>query len=151
LTFPNREELAYAGGLFEGEGYFTMVTKHPGHPAPHAGIEMTDREPLERFARAVGFGTVHGPGINRGPDGLLKKPRYTWKVGTLEKTQALTAMLWPWLGPRRRARAAEVLRADGTRSTGSTNAWRWFGKRYRDLDDLERAEYFHRSKGRPPR
>jgi hypothetical protein len=103
----DREELAYAGGLFEGEGYFTL---RPGSHTPRsaAGINMTDREPLERFAAAVGMGTIIGP-KDLGPH---RKPMYVWGVHTRERAQALVAMLWPWLGPRRRARAKEVLAAD---------------------------------------
>lgn len=75
-------ELAWAAGLFEGEG---TVTKNPrGYlrlaVSQNGGAEA--RELLVRFAHAVGLGRVTGPYdyAGRYEGGLTKKPRYTWQV-----------------------------------------------------------------------
>lgn len=102
----SREELAYAGGLFTGEGYITINRYRTSPWQPKVGISMTDLPPLERFQKAVG-----GRGVIYGPyDRLLgHKKVWMWTVQNFEQAQAVIAMLWPWLCPRRRARAAEVL------------------------------------------
>lgn len=103
----DREELAWAGGLFEGEGCFTGKEKGR-HYQVTAKVRMTDRDPLERFVRAVGVGEVKGPFEHHSGHG--RKPFYSWAVQSFEHFQAVVAMLWPFLGERRKARALELLR-----------------------------------------
>jgi hypothetical protein len=105
-----REELAYAAGLFEGEGTFTMGRPGVGGGRQlHAVIKMTDREPLEAFQEAVGFGPLTGPFERNYSHSSGWKPIFVWRVGSREQVQALIALLWPWLSPRRRQRARELL------------------------------------------
>jgi hypothetical protein len=98
--------LAWAAGLFEGEGCFHAAAR-PGTNkiTLKVTIAMSDADVIDRFAAIVGFG-VHGPRWSR-PE---EKPMFEWRVQNFERVQALIAMLWPWLGERRRARAIEVLR-----------------------------------------
>ena len=106
----NREELAYAGGLFEGEGcVWAKKVNTGGRRTPALRIQMTDREPLDRFAAAVGLGRVRGPVLSPSAARLNKKPIYVWEISGHERSQAVVAMLWSWLGPRRRGRATEIL------------------------------------------
>jgi hypothetical protein len=100
----DREELAWAGGYFEGEGCF--YAKY-GYPA--ATLSSTDGDPVERFVAATGLGKVLGP-YNKGKH----KPQYRWAIQGFEKTQALAAMLWPWLGERWRTRCAELAQNKGS-------------------------------------
>lgn len=108
-----REEMAWAGGLFEGEGSFTVAR---GVQAT-AQIKMTDRDPMERFAAAIGFGTVRGPYPGKGG----RKDSYAWSAQSFEKAQATVALLWPYLGERRKARAAEVLKAGARQGVQHAN------------------------------
>jgi hypothetical protein len=109
----NREEIAFAAGLFEGEGCFVSTKSgNRTRRRSQATINMTDREPLEHLVMATGLGRVTGPVAPRG-SGI--KPSYNWGVYTFEHVQALAAMFWPWLSPRRRARVQEVLAADESR------------------------------------
>jgi hypothetical protein len=104
-------ELGYAGGLFTGEGCITAGRPKPDGPIyPRLSIYMTDLPPLERFHAAVGgLGTINGPyktGLGKyGPN----KDRYAWATNSFEQFQAVVAMLWPWLCPRRRARATQIM------------------------------------------
>ena len=107
----DREELAYAGGLFEGEG--TIYVRNLTPPKAWICLAMSDREPIERFQAAVGgFGKIYGPYQKKKKltrNGNLPKPMYVYHLYDFEKVQAVVAMLWPWLGPRRRGQAATVL------------------------------------------
>jgi hypothetical protein len=111
-----REEIAWAGGLFEGEGCFTICTQRNTKLAngrsrtyrfPRARLVMTDEDAIRRFNDVVGFGRVLGP--RQAHSGPTHKPVFEWQVYTFEHVQALYAMLYPWLCARRRARGAEVL------------------------------------------
>jgi hypothetical protein len=105
---PDREEIAWAGGLFEGEGCVTITTsRDPGHQRTFTlALSMTDLDPVERFAAAVGVGKVRGP---YGPYKPTEKPIWQWRISRYEQSQAVIVMLWPWLGSRRHARALEVM------------------------------------------
>jgi hypothetical protein len=99
-----RDELAWAAGLFEGEGCFSLLQ---GNKASTAGINMIDRDVIERFCRIVGFGRVYA----KPPREAHHKMQWQWKVASFEYFQATVALLWPWLGKRRKRRALEILRA----------------------------------------
>jgi hypothetical protein len=104
-------ELAWAAGLFEGEGCISSrrrSTKRATHVATRqlAILVMTDEDTVRRFQAAVGVGTVYGPYQRPG-----KKPEWRWQTTTFEKAQAVIALLWFGLGARRRAHAASALGA----------------------------------------
>jgi hypothetical protein len=90
----NKEELAWAGGLFEGEGSF-YCTQRGGS---NACISMTDLDSVERFRKAVGLPIE----IKRKKLNLDHKQVYEWRTGKFEYVQALGAMLWNYLGTRRK-------------------------------------------------
>jgi hypothetical protein len=96
-----REELAWAAGLFEGEGCFSAGSPY----GQKAQLAMTDEDVVRRFHRVVGFGNVHEY-TQKVPD---RKPMFWWRAHSFENFQALVAMLWPWLGERRRERAIVIL------------------------------------------
>jgi hypothetical protein len=108
------EELAWVAGVYEGEG--TIVVK--SYPLANGSfaraarviITMTDRDVVERVHKILGFGVLlkpHGPYVNGG----MTKPRHTLSIERKEWAQAFIAMVWPWLGERRRAQAKAVLAA----------------------------------------
>ena len=106
-----REELAWAGGLFEGEGCIGLYRRKGRRlPEPRLRIAMTDEDILQRFAKAIGFGNVLGP-YHFPSMPAHYKPRFVWQVTGFHLTQAVLAMMWPWLGDRRKATAREVLTA----------------------------------------
>jgi hypothetical protein len=93
-------DFAWAAGLFEGEGCITYTQK-----APVLRMNMTDRDVLERFASVMGS-HITGPYTSRTKGG---KPFYQWHLGGIRQTQAALRKLWPYLGERRRARAALMI------------------------------------------
>lgn len=96
------EEIAWAAGLFEGEGCFTGASR--GRFCMK--MSMCDEEVIRRFHRTVGMGGVSGP---HKPTGLGTLMHWEWRSERFEHMQAIVAMFWPWLSTRRRNRAAEVL------------------------------------------
>lgn len=106
---PNREELAWAGGFFEGEGCISQAKK-ASNIAFRLSLVNTDLEDLERFHRAVGgVGKVYGPYSYK--DRPTHKPQWQWVCQRFETAQAVLAMLWPGLSTRRRETARETLAA----------------------------------------
>lgn len=98
-------EIAWAAGLFEGEGCF-HITKTPyGGKVPVLSIQMTDRDVLEKFQRIVDSGRVSGPNVRPHP----RKPIYKIDVAERASVKRVTAAFLPWLGERRKARALEIL------------------------------------------
>ena len=99
----DREHLAWAAGLFEGEGYFSINSTRGARAI--AGLATTDKDVSDRFNFVVGRGTVR---VYEPPQPTYKI-QYRWTVEGFEDLQFVAALLWPWLGTRRRARIAEVL------------------------------------------
>jgi hypothetical protein len=75
------------------------------------GVSQVEREPLERFMRAVGLGTIYGPYVSRGRFG--KKPQHHWKARGLTAREVLKR-LWPYLAGVKRAQATLALEADNS-------------------------------------
>ena len=103
---PNREEVAWAAGFFDGEGCFSY-SEASVYVA--VSIGQTEREPLDRFRAVVGVGKVNGPYDRAHPKRLSKKPQYVYQAYGVEKVQAIMAMLWFWLGTTKRMQAVRVL------------------------------------------
>lgn len=107
----SRENLAWAGGLFEGEGSITIT---PGCAVMR--ISMTDKDVLERFRGIVGTGQLYGPKPVRMAH---HKPQWEWYLGVGYEVQALLTALWPFLGERRKARVEQALRFLASRRTAT--------------------------------
>ena len=97
----NTRELAWAAGLFDGEGCFYSQSG----TRLALQLAMTDADSVRRFHRAVG-----GLGkVTYWDSPSLKHPMYKWRVVNFEGAQAVLAMLWYGLNARRKARATELL------------------------------------------
>ena len=103
-----RENLAWAAGLFEGEGSFTFMMRDGKYGAIVAELGMTDEDRVRQFHKIIGVGNVT---THPKPLKAHWKTMHIWKTASFEGAQAVICMLWPWLGPRRRNRALELLRA----------------------------------------
>lgn len=98
-------ELAWAAGIFEGEGCI-YLRPQSGRGQPQLKVQMNDEDSILRFRRVMGMGNVrrlHAPSRSR------FGPSWVWDVYGFEKVQAGVALLWFGLGRRRRAKAVEVL------------------------------------------
>jgi len=116
---PIREELAWAGGLFEGEGTFYVKPRPYGRYAA-LRIHMSDEDVIRRFADIFGL-KVLGPYRKDPATSNFKnpplefKPWWTAESAKFETVQAIGAMLWPWLGKRRREQFRLVMKAADNR------------------------------------
>lgn len=104
----NREqEIAWAAGIWEGEGCWNAFRRPTGKMQVQSRLAMSDADVIDRFAAIVGFGTVR-------PRSQLKahpdwKPMFEWYTQRRDSTARLIEMFWPYLGERRRAKAQELL------------------------------------------
>ncbi len=100
-------ELAWAAGLFEGEGCFTFskMKNRKNSIKVSAVIGMTDKDVLDRFASIMGFGNIKGPYKSSYP---TCKPRYTWEVQSQPDVLRTIDLLLPFLMSRRRDKALEI-------------------------------------------
>lgn len=107
------QRIAWAAGLFEGEGCFTVQRNKRGekmYPQPIARIHMTDLDVLERFKEAVGIGVIFGPYTAEQFGGLGKKVSWYWQTTKIAECQVVFDMLRPWLSPRRVGQGIAVLK-----------------------------------------
>jgi hypothetical protein len=101
------EEVAWAAGLFEGEGSIYIQRKKTTNGSTweyaHLKLGMTDEDVVQRFRDIVGVGSV-SPARLRPP----RKPMYYWACNGRSNFRLVAEMLRPWLGERRLAKLAEV-------------------------------------------
>ena len=102
----SREDLAWASGLFEGKGCISGWTVDGHKRYFHTTLSTTDEDVIRKFHLIVGVGTVTGPFQK-----AHYKPYWRFRTSSFEEGQALIAVLWSWLGTRRKAKAVEVLKA----------------------------------------
>jgi hypothetical protein len=104
-----REELAWAAGLFEGEGciYIRYEARwwrsRYGSNYLQLQLKMTDSDVVERFYEIVNEGAIY---IER----QRKNRKQLWRWYATNRTAAkVLLMLLPYLGSRRTAKAHESL------------------------------------------
>lgn len=97
-------DIAWAAGLFEGEGCFSAGYRPSGKAYVVAVLSMTDRDVVDRFMAIVGCGAIY-----LRPDARWNhQDTYMWRVQEAVQVRKVIAMLLPYLGERRRAKALEV-------------------------------------------
>ena len=106
-------DIAWAVGLFEGEGCIGIWKTQKDHVLPliRLTVAMTDRDVVERFCRIVECGRVSPEKTLRQPtkSGRPRKPVHVWQISNRADVERLLLAFRPWLGARRSAKADEVL------------------------------------------
>lgn len=97
----DREELAWAAGFFDGEGYIGFYSQQ-GKPSVRISIGQVTISPLLRFSLIVPHGQIY----NRRP----KVKRYDLEIKRFEAVQAVIAFLWFKLSPPKRIQASQALK-----------------------------------------
>ena len=102
------EEIAWAAGLFEGEGWFSLDAGQP-----IMGMQMSDYEVLERFASVVKLGKIYyrKPRVYSYERINARKEQWAWRLSKKDDILHLIKLFRPWLGSRRIARAEELIEA----------------------------------------
>lgn len=101
----DREALAWAAGFFDGEGSISRK---------QIQVWQCDREVLDRMCAVVGAGKVLGPYTSHHrsatkADGHQRRPMYCLNISSFEKSQAVVALLWTWMGSVKRRQVARAL------------------------------------------
>jgi hypothetical protein len=110
FSVSDTHALAWAAGLFDGEGsvFATKFVKRGRDSRRlHLAVSMTDFASVRRFAAVVQVGHIAGPYCKGGP----RLPQIRWQTTRFEHGQMAIAMLWPWLGPNKRAQATRAMRS----------------------------------------
>lgn len=113
---PGQERLAWAAGLWDGEGSVCLLKhrSHVGYFVPEASITQSSAdgrpEVLLRMESVARGGFWYGPFKQKGS--LL--PVYRWKIFRRQEIGSLLDQLWPWLGSIKREQAERVLRVLAT-------------------------------------
>lgn len=90
--------VAWAAGLFEGEGFITWPkTKKT---MVRLGLEITDLDVLTKFQLSVGCGTITGPKIR--PN---RKPIWIWAIIERDQVRKTLESFMPYFGERRKGKA----------------------------------------------
>src|SRR5437773_1884658 len=95
-----REELAWAAGFFDGEGWVGTGLRS-GRRYPRLAVGQTNRFVLDQFLTTVRVGHIHGPYAYSG----RKTPIYYYETNGCHHVRAVIAMLWTWLSPAKREQA----------------------------------------------
>lgn len=110
---PIDADIAWAAGLFEGEGCFSAnnpgVRNNRVRRGIIAAVTMSDLDVLQRFQEIVETGTIIRLTNDKRYPG--HKPLWKWSVQKRAEVERIGAMFRPWLGARRRAKLDEVLSA----------------------------------------
>lgn len=98
-------EIAWAVGLFEGEGCISEVHRNRDPECRYRTVTLklgsTDKDVVERFAAIVGVGGIQ-PKVRRLPS---YKDQWIWQCTKRDDVRSLIALFRPLLGSRRRAKA----------------------------------------------
>lgn len=99
-------EIAWAQGLFEGEGCATFgrYGATPGAIQPRLAVEMADEEIVRRFHEVVGVGRVYSKNARQ----EAHRPTWIWVATAHADVLAALDILQPGLGSRRQEQIRPV-------------------------------------------
>jgi len=90
----DQQRIAWAAGLFEGEGSISSSRERQ----VRLRLWMTDEDVVRRFCEIVGVGHVKGP---YGPYDRGTKQLWAWDLIKKADVKKVLEMFQPWLGARR--------------------------------------------------
>ncbi len=97
--------IAWAAGLFEGEGCITWKRGGSDKKYPRLYLKMTDRDVVQKFADTVEYGNVnHVPSKTEG-----WKDCYAWEIMKMSEVRRILDLFLPYFGDRRAHKALDVL------------------------------------------
>lgn len=103
--FPKHSEVAWAAGLFEGEGCIYLAgdkRRDPPYLYPGLQLTMNDRDVVERFHRIIGVGSI----CTSRRSG--RKDMWRWQCSNRPGFDHCMKLFEPYLGERRLVKLAEV-------------------------------------------
>ena len=100
---PSDAAIAWAAGLFEGEGTITQIKRSRAFFDLQVAMTHTDEDVIRRFDAIVGRGRIYGPYLPPS-HGDRRKPFWRW-MALGDAGHEVLELLGPWLLARRRAQA----------------------------------------------
>ncbi|MBW7998502.1 MAG: hypothetical protein FVQ81_18400 [Candidatus Glassbacteria bacterium] len=91
-------DIAWAAGLFEGEGNLYLQKTRPGPPQPQMSLSMTDPDVVQRFRDIVNCGNIR---IHEDQKHPHFKRQYRWRLCSWERVSEVVDLFKPYLGERR--------------------------------------------------
>lgn len=100
-------EIAWAAGVLEGEGCFTLVrnSKAKGGRSAKIVLQMNDLDVITNVRKVF---DLKGKIYRRPPRGNSKES-WTWTVYRASDVKEILWYVLPWLGKRRKEKAKELL------------------------------------------
>lgn len=99
-------DIAWAAGLFEGEGCIAETGNGPNNPLLQ--MTMTDKDVMEKFVSIVGYGNLTQ--VNRMAPSQMKhwKTQWKWAVRKKSEVKRMLLMFLPYFGERRACKALDA-------------------------------------------
>ena len=109
MAEPNKIELAWAAGLFDGEGNCRRrkKTQGRGRQTPLLSIAQVDTSVLNRLKEAVRVGKIYGPYLQRNRP--TTKPYWVYATPSFSESMIAVAFIWNLLSPIKKAQIKEAL------------------------------------------
>lgn len=103
-----KRDLAWAAGLFEGEGCISMTKIKTRKDSLKLSVAVcsTDEDVITAFTKIIGYGKKKGPYKSSYPTGKI---RWIWEVQNQPDCLAVLSLLLPYLCARRKAKAKLVI------------------------------------------
>ena len=100
-------EIAWAAGVLEGEGCFSVFKRkdRPNTTTAAIFLEMTDEDVVVRVRDAFNVGTIN----TRKRSDPRRKPSWCWAVQNKTDIKTVLELIVPYLGIRRTAKVKELL------------------------------------------
>lgn len=112
LTQPKEIQIAWASGILEGEGCFSIFRRKDRRNTCTIAIhcEMTDEDTINTLHKIFNVGTVKlRPNISGRVDRRSRKPTWIWSVQNKNGILSVLLEVMPYLHSRRLAKAQELL------------------------------------------
>lgn len=104
----NEQLLAWAAGLFEGEGCIGIVKKKGKSQSVRLQLSSTDRDVLDRFQSVMGFGAIRDASGSPSFQPHWKS-KFTWATAQRDHVVWFAENIGPMLCERRSSRLAECM------------------------------------------
>ena len=98
-------QIAWAAGLFEGEGCITYRDKD--HKQPYIKMNMTDFDVIRKFQDVVGCGSTYP--VHKSRENPKWKDQLLWREGNKNQVIRILSSFLPYFGTRRAHKALDIL------------------------------------------
>lgn len=132
MTITRREELAWAAGIIDGEGYFGSKKPLKPHYCPGVTFEIAQSSDadqpaiFDRLKEIFPLGRINGPYYHG-----RRRPIWRFRTEGIENVQHILASTWIWLGDIKRQQAVNALSPALEQWKGMGGGWDRMGRRPR--------------------